>query len=262
MKIALCLSGQPRALEEGFRYWKNNLLDRYEVDVFVHSWDSHSNAQVLELYSPKAYLFEDYKFSPEHDKIYEKNCVHESSLPRYSLSQFYTIFKSRNIKIEYEISNKVTYDWVIKGRFDYALNLDLKFNERDNSFVYLPIRRYLRANNTYEYGFCDLFAFGPSDLMNKYMSVFEHIEKFSRKRRFKFYGEHLLSSTLIETGLRNHYGYPEYEEEKVRYVHMQDPFIGLPERDGKKWVYSLIRLSHEPRDFWLKHDLEYWNNKK
>jgi hypothetical protein len=260
MKIALCLSGQPRALEEGFLYWKKNLLDCYEVDVFVHSWKSYLNDRVLELYKPVVHIFDDYKFSPEHDKIYEQNCVHESSLPRYSLSQFYTILQSRNLKSEYEVSHSFKYDWVIKGRFDYALNIVPNFNS-DNSYVYLPIRRYLRADNTYDYGFCDLFAYGSSENMNKYMSVFEFMEDFSKRPGYKFYGEHLVSTTLVETGLRKHHGYPAHDDEKVRYINMQDPFVGNPENNGRRWLYSLIRQHKEPRDSWLNHDLGYWNTK-
>jgi hypothetical protein len=261
MKIALCLSGQPRALEEGFRYWKKNLIDCFEVDVFVHSWNSHLNEHILELYKPKKYVFEDYKFSPEHDKIYEKNCVHESSLPRYSLAQFYTIIQSRNLKIEYEVSHNITYDWVVKGRFDYALNIVPDFSS-DNSYVYLPTRRYLQTDNTYDYGFCDLFAYGSSENMNKYMSVFEHMQKFSKIPEYKFYGESLVSTTLVETGIRKHHGYPAQENEKVRYINMNDPFTGNAEANGRKWIYSLIRLPQETRDSWLKHDLDFWNSRK
>ena len=38
MKIALCLSGQARSFEQGYEYYKKNLLDHYDVDVFIHTW--------------------------------------------------------------------------------------------------------------------------------------------------------------------------------------------------------------------------------
>ena len=40
MKIALCFSGQPRSYEKGYEYYKKNLLDHYDVDVFIHTWDT------------------------------------------------------------------------------------------------------------------------------------------------------------------------------------------------------------------------------
>ena len=38
MKIALCFSGEPRAFEKGYEYYKRNLLDLHDVDVYIHSW--------------------------------------------------------------------------------------------------------------------------------------------------------------------------------------------------------------------------------
>ena len=38
MKIALCLSGQPRFVQEVAPYIIQNACDGYDVDVFVHLW--------------------------------------------------------------------------------------------------------------------------------------------------------------------------------------------------------------------------------
>ena len=38
MRIALCLSGQPRSFEKGYEYHKKNLLDHHDVDTFIHTW--------------------------------------------------------------------------------------------------------------------------------------------------------------------------------------------------------------------------------
>jgi hypothetical protein len=52
MKIALCLSGQPRCFEQGFEYHKKNLLDRYDVTVFCHVWQTPKAKDIFELYKP------------------------------------------------------------------------------------------------------------------------------------------------------------------------------------------------------------------
>ncbi len=49
MKIALCLSGQPRCVKQGYEYHKKNLLDHYDVDVFCHVWEAPGIEEV-ELY--------------------------------------------------------------------------------------------------------------------------------------------------------------------------------------------------------------------
>lgn len=259
MKIALCLSGQPRELHEGFSYWKKNLLDRHNVDVFIHSWNSKYNIEILDLYFPKKHTFEDYRFSPEHDRIYADNCIHHTSLPRYSLSQFYSILQSRNLKISCEEKHNMKYDWVIRGRFDYALNRTFEFDKLERSYIYIPIRKYLRPDKTYDNKFCDMFAFGSSENMDKYMSGFEHINDYAKRPGYKFYGENILSTTLIEAGVRNSHEYPAREGEMIQYLDMDDPFV-TEEATRGHWIHSLIRRTTEERNYWLNHDLDYWRS--
>jgi hypothetical protein len=38
MKIALCFSGLPRFINETYDNLSNNLIQNYDVDVFVHTW--------------------------------------------------------------------------------------------------------------------------------------------------------------------------------------------------------------------------------
>ena len=38
MKVALCLSGQPRAVEVGYQKLYNTVLKYNDVDVFIHTW--------------------------------------------------------------------------------------------------------------------------------------------------------------------------------------------------------------------------------
>ena len=38
MRVALCLSGQPRALKENIKSIKENFIDPYDADVFSHFW--------------------------------------------------------------------------------------------------------------------------------------------------------------------------------------------------------------------------------
>lgn len=83
MKIALCLSGQPRFIEEASSYILKNVCEGYDVDVFCHFWfdedlqtkpyklgecgkgewhkqriSSDAINQVLEIYKPVAYKVE------------------------------------------------------------------------------------------------------------------------------------------------------------------------------------------------------------
>ena len=40
MKIALCFCGQVRSFKSSYEYYKKNLLDLHDVDIYIHTWDS------------------------------------------------------------------------------------------------------------------------------------------------------------------------------------------------------------------------------
>ena len=43
MKIALCLSGQPRVVEVGYQKLSQSILQHNDVDVFIHTWFDPEN---------------------------------------------------------------------------------------------------------------------------------------------------------------------------------------------------------------------------
>lgn len=96
MKIAVCLSGQPRKFETGHQYLSTS-LSGHEVDYFFHLWFDESNVgeelkiysskntsvsdtvqsgtdkKILELYKPRKYLFEKQKEFPKIEAIDNNN---------------------------------------------------------------------------------------------------------------------------------------------------------------------------------------------
>ena len=38
MKIAVCISGQPRNYEKGYQELKKWFLGKYDCDVYIHTW--------------------------------------------------------------------------------------------------------------------------------------------------------------------------------------------------------------------------------
>ena len=43
MKIALCFSGQPRDIDINYNVYRENILNKNDVDVFVHTWWDSEN---------------------------------------------------------------------------------------------------------------------------------------------------------------------------------------------------------------------------
>ena len=63
MKIAICLSGQPRYLEYGYFFIKKFILDKYSVDTFIHTWfdESYIGSCLLNTHLDRDYKY-DIKF--------------------------------------------------------------------------------------------------------------------------------------------------------------------------------------------------------
>ena len=65
MKVAVCLHGLARgsavkadgAYAEKFKYLKDN-VESYDVDYFIHTWDTDLEEELDEIFSPKKSIFE------------------------------------------------------------------------------------------------------------------------------------------------------------------------------------------------------------
>ena len=141
MKIALCLSGQPRCFEKGFEYHKKNLLDRYDVTVFCHVWNSPNIEKLFELYKPEVSMIEDsltndltkYTRVPPPQPNWK---VKDPARAAWNLT--YSLMKANDLKSDYEKYHNMKFDWVVRSRYDFALNAQIPFEELDNTKLYIP----------------------------------------------------------------------------------------------------------------------------
>lgn len=228
MKIALCLSGQPRGLDKAYSYYQKNLFDLYDVDVFCHSWNSSLNDRILQLYRPISYKFEDYKFDESFDLRYTNTPDANKYPPRFTLSSFYSINESSLLKNKYEIKNNFIYNWVIRSRYDFALNIKIDFNSLDSSRLYVP-----NCHRTPERDFCnDQFAFSYSGNMSKYMNTFVSIDEYYEK------GIQLIGERMLQANLRAY----DLVGEKLVYIDVNHPFP--PGKHNGTW-HSLVRDDYD-----------------
>lgn len=238
MKIALCLSGQPRSYEKAYEYVHKNLLANNDVDVFWHSWevvDHETKEKLIELYKPKDTLYTKY-FNEESLKRYHK--IHDSRFPpANTIHMLYSVFRSILLKREYELRNNIIYDCVIKSRFDYALNVKFDFSNIEKGKIYVPndlIRGHLKPNGIY----CnDQFAMGDSCSMDLYGMTFLYLDRAFNDYSCPVSGEDLLSVNLQLNGL---------VRERMIYIDMNNPF---PPGQYNITPHSLIR-----------DDFSKWNN--
>lgn len=211
MKIALCLSGQPRSIDSGF-YALNESILKYNnnVDVFIHTWfDEHNlstnsvipgresnrldpNAieKLKKYYNPKKILIDKPKFWNIRYKFTDLCFVKawtwaletrtgldsaKDYICNTANSMFYSIMMSNQIKNEYSIDNNVNYDLVIRNRIDFAPHIILKFDEMftDDFEENVLIYHDLYQPNDM---IADWFAMGRTNTMNVYSDVYNHIE--------------------------------------------------------------------------------------
>ena len=222
-KIALCLSGQPRSFEKGYEYHKRNLLDHHDVDVFIHTWECDGLEEYARLYNPVAMMVEK-PLVGNFDQKYTNTPNAERHPPRFTVAMLHSIYKSCELKTTHELTDKFVYDWVVKSRSDYALNVVIPFDELDNTKLYIPNCRMVPER---DFG-NDQFAFGGSDVMNKRMSIYLNMNHFY-EQGVQMIGEDMMKAQLHETGLHG---------DNLVYVNMNNPFP--PGEYNGTW-HSLIR---------------------
>lgn len=185
-RVALCLSGQARAVKICLPSIQENIINQFgQVDVFIHTWfvDKSSTEtfnvqgletlnvfdcslqEYLEAYSPVVSTIEDFSRS----KYSQYNNLSE----RVRIA-FYVIHKSNEIRKHYEIENRVKYDYVIRCRTD--LFFERKLTEEDLSRVNddsILIPSMLDFG-----GVNDQFAIGTTISMDKYASLHNRLDKY------------------------------------------------------------------------------------
>jgi len=199
MKIALCLSGQPRFVQEVAPYIIKNCCDGYDVDVFAHLWfdedlqtkpykfegqwqiqrlRSTAVDEVLQIYNPVSHIIEPSK------KFIDPTIHFETSLKRYwtwgelgqefrdriinnTISYYYSLNQVNNLKKTYEYANGFKYDWVVRCRTDTILHTKINYEHYDSNVI-----NFSNISNQPDGMINDWFDFGGSKIMDVFMSVF------------------------------------------------------------------------------------------
>ena len=199
MKIALCLSGQPRFVTECAPSILQNLCDGYDVDVFSHTWfdeellnkpykvennwpsqriSPDAVNQINEIYKPVSH-----KVEPSI-KFKDPTIDYSASWPRYcgwgeqteefynfiisnQISYFYSLNQVNILKKHHEYKNGFKYDWVIKCRTDCIVQSKVEFEKYDPNVI-----NYTGINNQPDGMICDWLDFGGSKVMDVLLSAF------------------------------------------------------------------------------------------
>jgi hypothetical protein len=226
MKIALVLSGQTRSYEQGYEYINKNLLSRYDVDVFFHTWSKNWNNKILELYNAKQALVEDPSIFGEFKQY---RIVSESHPAKNTIM----MYRSMKYADSLRQNSGIEYDWIVRTRFDFALNKKINFEELDSNKMYFCDTRKNEQRTTVH----DQFVIANSNDMKTYCNVYENIDAY-HSEGCVVNGEDLLIWHLNKNNLLG--------KHKIEYMDLYPPFLNGSYNCGR---HSLIRDDMEK---WVK----------
>ena len=141
--------------------------------------------------------------------------------------------KCNELKKVYEESNNIKFDWVIRSRFDFAINARIPFADLDNTKLHIP---NCRMTPQRDFG-NDQFAFSSSENMDKYADTFNRIDEFYDEDGVQMMCEDMMSENWKANNLVG---------ENLIYCNLDHPFP--PGQYNGTW-HSLIREDFEQ---WLR----------
>lgn len=216
MKVAICISGGMKFPEKALQSISYILPNDY-VKVFIHTWsirneDSYKEScysqinpsgsyhtsndvrfDILSQFNYSKLLIEDYsEKQPHFQNVFDS--LKFSSYIRHDIgpvSMWYSIFKCVQLKSFYELENNVTFDRVIRMRFDSDFQnkfLDLTNLTED---LYVPSGRDWGKIN-------DQFVLGSSEAINKYADLYNQIHNLVN---VEYCSENMLLEHIMQQNL-------------------------------------------------------------
>lgn len=211
MKVALCISGLPRHVEQGFPSILGGLIKPNNPDIFIHTWlDPSQNGGglnvIMDSYKPTRIMMEPQrKFVNSHWNLDRMMASHGRSYKRDKFvemlySSWYSVYQANQLKEQYRLENDIVYDYVIRARFDITYSRPLNVSEYD------PETLNISNRGLPEEMIDDRFAFGGNDIMNVYSSGFIFLEKVFKIREKLdgiFCGETLVYEVCRMAGIKH-----------------------------------------------------------
>ena len=192
MKIALCLHGlfdsNYDSTSNGFdghEHIKKHILDKRDVDVFIHSWEVDKKDLIELIYQPKAAIFEPQKDFSE--MIKERGLDTLQGCPRSPqsvLSHLYSVTEA--MKLPHQQPN-TKYDMIIKARFDLGrINRNISGPGLGNPFAVQCInfqtdivkdKIYMADWNHFNMGPADMWFYGSPEIMVEFTTLYDFLEQ-------------------------------------------------------------------------------------
>ena len=234
LRLALCLSGQARSYKKAHEYIKRNLLDQYQVDVFAHTWRPNTSRvslyeNIKSIYDPVNFVMDENLPQETNSDIPVPNASHPAN---FCTSMFFSIYRANDMCVRYRTLNNKKYDYVIRSRYDIALNKVIDFASLNSGVLYTS--KDTEDSNPL---LNDQFAIADPETMNLYSSTFLNLRWLSAR------GVPLCGHAMLEANL-NHFSIP------VERMDIDNPIVYVRFNRGR---HSIIR---DDMDQWV--DTKIW----
>ena len=205
------------------------IIEKNDVDFFIHSWEVDNKDLINEIYKPKRYIYEkqinfgmelkdygvetdnlnikDWKVSNNaklgykymiDNRLYEKKYTLEQIMNELEIqtfrvsSRFYSIKKSIELKNEYEKKEGIKYDFVLVLRFgvDWTFKYNFDYNNLPRE-KFIMEGRFGRIDQNISAN--DLWFLGNSDNIKHLASYFDNRKKYCTRPPIGVF-EHLLNT--------------------------------------------------------------------
>lgn len=219
MKTAVIFSGQIRTAKKNYLSIKNNIIDKYNADVFIDTWCPKNNIidhrgkilpndstidELIDLYEPKLLMVEDFNKSPIVSNIinlvnnenyikqgYDTSFAWETK-PVNVFIMHYKINRANKLRNQFQVMSGFKYDCIIRIRFDLEVDYFPTIIPQKNT-IYIPKGWNHRG------GVSDLMFLGDDESANIYCNLINELPKLCKK--YGIHPESILRRYLEESNL-------------------------------------------------------------
>lgn len=272
MKVAIQFFGHIRTFDECFESVKKHLIDIYDCDVFMHTWDktdhesktwhkakriiksvdSQTIQQLKKDYNLKELIVESQELDNNREIV---SCQHNYGETQISINglryMLYSQAKVNNLRKNYQNKHNIKYDFIVFIRPDVKLNSDFILDELNHAIN-------MQGNNPARYCACNLtskefpiigscasdviFVGKPKDI-DKSIETLNHIE-FTKNKNKIWSPECLFNQQLKQAGISSIF---------INYIYGRDWEIIRPQENTKIKKITIrkkiIRLKISKREF-------------
>lgn len=181
MRVALLISGYLRSFKENLPLIKKNILEKFDcVDTYIHVTKNEHDDKYLNIINKKE-VDEIMELLNPICIIQENNINFTEDIKKNNLlNSWIKYYKLNKIKKLNE-QTQGSYDLVIKYRPDLNLSSENIFKTTiSRNKVYIPQKTLIdktKLHNKDDEYICDIFAFGDTEIMDDYFSIYEDLNQ-------------------------------------------------------------------------------------